>query len=219
MACSSYSTESFASTVLTAPTSLTCAPITSSQIDLSWIDNSTGETGFEIKRSVSTPPDTVIFTTGQNAVVYSDTNLLENTLYYYRIRAYNANSGIYSAYTNICSTSTPIYVPTGNMTSSIFDTGIVNGAAFNSILWKGTQPSGSNVWFQFASSNSADPSNFIGPDGTAATYYQASGPGIAMNISTRYHNNHRYFRYKVYIYPNLSNQSPQITDIIIGYSP
>jgi hypothetical protein len=219
MACSSYSTESFASTILTAPTSLICTPITSSQINLSWIDNSDGETGFEIKRNIFTPPGTVIFTTGRNAVIYNDTNLSENTLYYYRIRAYNANSGIYSEYSNICNASTPIYVPTGNMTSSVFDTGIVNGAAFNSILWKGVQPSGSNVWFQLASSNSTNPSNFIGPDGSSATYYQASGPSIAMNISTRYHNNHRYFRYKVYVYPNLSNESPQITDVIIGYSP
>ena len=219
MACSSYSTEASVSTILTAPTSLTCTAITSSQINLNWVDNSMGETGFEIKRDVSSPPDVVITTTGQNATSSSDMNLSENTTYYYRIRAYNVNSGIYSGYSNICSTSTPIYVPTGNVTSSIFDMGNEKGAAFNSILWKGTQPSGANVLFQFASSNTANPSNFIGPDGTSATYYQASGPNIVMNLSTRYHNNHRYFRYKIYIYPNSSNESPQVTDVVIGYSP
>ena len=219
MACSSYSSEVSVSTILTAPTSLTCTAITSSQINLNWVDNSTGETGFEIKRDVSSPPNVVVFTTGQNATSSSDTNLLENTTYYYRLRAYNANSGIYSGYSNTCSAVTPIYVPTGNITSSIFDMGSSSGAAFNSILWKGTQPSGSNILFQFASSNSANPSNFIGPDGTSATYYQASGPNIVMNLSTRYHNNHRYFRYKIYIYPNTSNESPQVTDVVIGYSP
>lgn len=219
VACSSYSNEASVTTVLVAPTNLICTPISSSQINLSWTDNSTSETGFKIERDISSPPSTVIFTTGQNAVAYSDENLSENTLYYYRVRAYNSASGVYSGYTSICSTSTPIYVPTGNLTSSIFDTGSTNGVAFNSIVWKGTQPSDSHVLFQFASNSTTTSFNFIGPNGTSATYYQASGANMAMNISTRYHNNHRYFRYKVYIYPNLSNQSPQITDIIIGYSP
>jgi titin len=219
LACSSYSNEASATTVLVAPTNLTCTPISSSQINLAWADNSTSETGFTIERNISSPPSTVIFTTGQNAITYSNENLSENTLYYYRIRAYNANSGVYSGYTNICGTSTPIYVPTGNMTSSIFDTSKVGGVAFNNILWKGTQPSDSHVLFHFASSNSTSTFNFIGPDGTSATYYQSSGSNTVMNISTRYHNNHRYFRYKAYIYPNSSNESPQITDIVIGYSP
>lgn len=219
VACSSYSNEASVTTVLVAPTNLTCTPISSSQINLAWTDNSASETGFKIERDTSSPPSTVIFTTGQNAVTYSDENLSENTPYYYRVRAYNANSGVYSDYTSICSTSTPIYVPTGNMTSSIFDTGRVGGVAFNNILWKGTQPSDSHVLFHFASSNSTSTFNFIGPDGTSATYYQSSGSNTAMNISTRYHNNHRYFRYKVYIYPNSSNESPQITDIVMGYSP
>jgi hypothetical protein len=220
VACSSYSNEASVTTVLVAPTNLTCTSISSSQINLTWTDNSTSETGFKIERDISSPPSTVIFTTGQNAITYNDANLSENTLYYYRVRAYNSASGVYSGYTSICSTSTPIYVPTGNMTSSTFDTGKVGGVAFNNILWKGTQPSDSHVLFHFASSNSSTSTfNFIGPDGTSATYYQSSGSNTIMNISTRYHNNHRYFRYKAYIYPNSSNASPQITDIVIGYSP
>jgi hypothetical protein len=218
-ACSSYSNEDDATTVLAAPTNLTCTPVSSSQINLGWIDNSASETGFKIERDMSSPPSTVIATTAQNATSYNNENLSENTTYYYRVRAYNANSGVYSAYTDICSTSTPIYVPTGNMTSSIFDTGFTNGVAFNYLLWKGTQPSGSSVLFHFASSNSTSSLDFIGPSGSSATYYQSSGANTAMDISTRYHNNHRYFQYKVYIYPNESNQSPQITDVVIGFSP
>lgn len=219
LTCSSYSAEAYATTTLAAPTSLTCTPINSSQINLGWADNSVSETGFKIERATSSPPTTVIATTAQNATSYSNEDLYEDTTYYYRVRAYNANSGVYSDYTSICSTSTPIYVPTGNLISSIFDTGFTNGVAFNNILWKGTQPSGSSVLFHFASSNSTTSLSLIGPDGTSATYYQASGSDTAMEISTRYHNNHRYFQYKVYIYPNESNQSPQITDVVIGYSP
>ena len=218
-ACSSYSNEDDATTVLAAPTNLTCTPVSSSQINLGWNDNSASETGFKIERDISSPPSTVIATTAQNATSYNNENLSENTTYYYKVRAYNANSGVYSAYTGICSTSTPIYVPTGNMTSSIFDTGFTNGVAFNYLLWKGTQPSGSSVLFHFASSNSTSSFDFIGPSGSSATYYQSSGANTAMDISTRYHNNHRYFQYKVYIYPNESNQSPQITDVVIGFSP
>jgi len=219
LSCSSYSNEDDATTILAAPTNLTCTPVSSSQINLGWTDNSASETGFKIERDTSSPPSTVIATTAQSATSYNDGNLYENTIYYYRVRAYNANSGVYSEYTDICSTTTPIYVPTGNMTSSIFDSGFTNGVVFNYLLWKGTQPSGSSVLFHFASSNSTSTLSFIGPDGTSVTYYQSSGSNMAMDISARYHNNHRYFQYKVYISPNGSNESPQITDVVIGYSP
>ena len=216
---SSYSNEAYATTTLAAPSNFVATAISSSQIDLSWMDNSTNESGFKIERATTSPPTTEIATVGQNAASYSNTNLAENTTYYYRVRAYNSN--IYSTYSNESSTSTLIYVPHGYLESSTFDSGFTGGVAFINILWKGALPSTSHVRFRFASSNSSTgPWTFLGPDGTETTYYEASGSNVSMPIKTIYHNNHRYFRYRIYLYPTSDNlQSPTVTDVIIGYSP
>jgi len=107
----------------------------------------------------------------------------------------------------------------GSLTSVIFDTQQANGVAFNSIRWKGSLPTSSHVRFQFASSNSTSSFSFIGPDGTSATYYEAAGPDQIIPLSVIYHNNHRYFRYKVYLDPTTDNSTaPTINKIIINYS-
>lgn len=108
----------------------------------------------------------------------------------------------------------------GSLTSVIFDTGRPNGVAFNSIKWKGSLPTSSRVRFQFASSNSTTTWNFIGPDGTVSTYYEAAGPDQFIPISLQYHNNHRYFRYKIYLDPTSDYSSgPTIYRVVITYSP
>lgn len=52
---------------------------------------------------------------------------------------------------------------TGSLLSSIVDTGVSGGAAFNSIMWKGSQPVGTAVKFQFASANQATGVGGTGP--------------------------------------------------------
>lgn len=110
---------------------------------------------------------------------------------------------------------------TGNLTSSIFDTNDADGVALNTIMWQGTLNSG-DVKFHIASSNNSNgPWNFIGPDGTSATYYgSGAGPNIQTEISLSDHNNVRYFRYKIFLDSDASGtQSPQVDDVIISYSP
>jgi len=137
---------------------------------------------------------------------------------------YTYSQGTYSTSSNIAISSSSIelqnYTSSGYLISSTFDTGVAAGAAFNNIMWKGEKPSDSYVRFQFASSNSTSTWTFIGPNGTDATYYEASVSNVAIPITTFYHNNHRYFRYKIYLYPTSDNtQGPTVTDVIIGYSP
>lgn len=111
------------------------------------------------------------------------------------------------------------YGITGTLYSSIFDTGLSQGAALNSIIWHGSQPSGTSVNFQIASSNNSNgPWSYLGPNGTGGTFYSGnSNTSIPINI--RYHNNVRYLRYKILLGSDSSKSlTPQVDDVIINYS-
>jgi hypothetical protein len=70
------------------PSSLSAAAISSSRIDLNWVDNSNNETGFEIWRSTNaTTGFATVGTSAPNTTTYSDTKVAANTTYYYKIRA------------------------------------------------------------------------------------------------------------------------------------
>jgi len=122
----------------------------------------------------------------------------------------------YKVKTGFISTST-----SGYLISSVFDTWTVGGAAINTIMWQGSQPSGTSVKFQIASSNSVSgPWDYKGPDGSASTYYSPTNANIPVQINLTYHNNHRYFRYKIFLYSDTSgSNSPTVTDVIINWSP
>ncbi len=91
-----------------APTALAAAAASASQINLSWTDNSTNETGFKVERaSAAAGPFTQIATT--TAASFSDSGLSEATTYYYRVRATNAAGD--SAYSNTASATTRVTLP------------------------------------------------------------------------------------------------------------
>ena len=108
----------------------------------------------------------------------------------------------------------------GSLTSSIFDTGISNGAGLNSIMWQGNKPSGTEVNFQIASAaTSTGPWDYKGWDGSASSYYAPLDVGVPLQINPAHHNNYRYFRYKIFLYSNQARtQSPRVDDVIINYS-
>ena len=88
---SAYSSERSAITTLNNPTSLIATAVSSSQINLTWTDNSSSETGFKIERSpLDNSHYTEVATVGTNVTAYNDSGLNEGTKYYYRVRAYNA---------------------------------------------------------------------------------------------------------------------------------
>ncbi len=109
---------------------------------------------------------------------------------------------------------------TASLISSVFDTGVASGTAINTILWQGDKPAGTVVKFQISSSNNSEgPWSYFGPDGSDTTYYSPSNMDIPVQINLQYHNNHRYFRYKVFLETNIAHtQSPRIDDIIINWS-
>lgn len=73
-----------------APTNLVATVISSTQINLSWKDNSTTETGFKIERKVGTGNYSVISNGTTDVTVYRDSGLLANTSYTYRVSSFNS---------------------------------------------------------------------------------------------------------------------------------
>lgn len=88
------------------PTDLVATAVSPTRIDLSWTDNGPQEAGFTIERS----PDGVnawnpIGTVASDVTFYSDSEAKPETVYYYRVQAYNDLGA--SAYSNVASATTP----------------------------------------------------------------------------------------------------------------
>jgi chitodextrinase len=88
-----------------APSNLIIEDTACDQIDLAWQDNSGNENGFKIERSSDGVTFGQIDTVGPNVSTYSDTGLAENTLYWYRVRAYNVSGS--SEYSGPAISTTP----------------------------------------------------------------------------------------------------------------
>jgi len=80
-----------------APTSLSGTAGSASQVNLAWTDNASNEDGFKIERCTGNNCTNFaqVATVGANVRTYSNTGLSKNTVYTYRVRAYNSfgNSG------------------------------------------------------------------------------------------------------------------------------
>ena len=79
---------------LDPPTGLTGTTLSSTSIRLDWTVNSATEEGFKIERKLGEDGTYAqIATVGPGTATYTDTGLVANNAYYYRVRAYSAASG------------------------------------------------------------------------------------------------------------------------------
>src|SRR5262249_19153010 len=83
------------------PTNLSATVVSSSEIDLTWKDNSSNEDGFKIERCTGGTCNNFaeIAQVGANVTTYADTGLSPNTQYAYRVRAFNVIGN--SPYSNV----------------------------------------------------------------------------------------------------------------------
>jgi hypothetical protein len=80
----------FGDTPPRTPSRLEAEPYGKGRIDLSWTDESTDELGFKIERRRESENNYIqIATVDENSTTYEDANLSNDTVYFYRIRAYN----------------------------------------------------------------------------------------------------------------------------------
>jgi len=99
---SAYSNVASATTLgPAAPGNLHATAVSKSQVNLTWNDNSTNETGFVLQRSTTGQAYTTVVTTGSNITSYSDTGLSAGTKYYYQIQSFNSDGSSAFASTTV----------------------------------------------------------------------------------------------------------------------
>ena len=86
-------------TIPATPSALSIQSSSQSQVDLSWTDNASNETGFKVERKEGLSGTyTVLAIIPANSISYSDTSVTAGITYIYRLRAYNSAGD--SSYTN-----------------------------------------------------------------------------------------------------------------------
>lgn len=110
------------------PTNLTGNNPASSQIVLTWTDNSTNETGFKIERKTAQTNYTLVGNSNADVTTYTDNTVSNNIPYTYRVYAYNnvGNSLTYSNEFTITSIGIPV-LTTSPITSVGYTSAVSGG--------------------------------------------------------------------------------------------
>lgn len=96
-----------------APTALVATGVSTSSIGLAWTDNASNESGFRVERRTGTSPFVKVAATDADTTTFVDTTGLDaNTIYDYRVYAFNgagasASSNVVSAATSGADTTAP----------------------------------------------------------------------------------------------------------------
>jgi len=168
-------------------------------------------------------------------------NAVGGSTYCFRVTNNGGTTGfVYSQYAKaVIESGLPA---TGTLDSAVFDTytttGALQGPAYNSIMWKGSQ-NGSlgKVQFQLATSDCANGAtdysacstgswSFVGgATCNSAGYYDTTGPEAPVELSCAPagHNNQRYFRYRVRLCSAdcsaSGTASPIVNDVVVNWAP
>jgi hypothetical protein len=185
------------------PSSLAVAVVSSSQLKLTWVDNSGIESGFKIERSLSSGSGfTQIATVGVNVRAYTASGLASGTRYYFRVRAYNAIGN--SPYSNTASGVTKDTIP----------------AAPTSLTATAVSDVQINLGWAQAMPNEDGFRIYRSTDGTNFTQVALVGINATSYANTGLTGNRRYW-YRVYAYNTAGNSAASNTanDITAPQAP
>ena len=108
------------------------------------------------------------------------------------------------------------FTAAGNLISSSKDSNLPVGQIpiWATLSWSTTTPAATTLKFQIAASNAAaGPFNFVGPDGTAATFFSSSG------ASLNQFNGNRYLKYQADLATTNNTATPTLNDVTVCYAP
>jgi hypothetical protein len=158
------------------PQNLNASPVSNTQIDLNWADNSGNETGFELERSTNGTDFTKLADLPANAANYQNTGLTTLTKYWYRIRAKNSIGN--SDYSNVADATTFDVPPSKpeSLTATTISSSQIN------LSWN--DRSTNETGFQLERSTDGTSFNKIADLGSNITTYQNTGLTRRRNIGT-----------------------------------
>ncbi len=162
------------------PSGLTATAVSSSQINLSWTDNSNNESGFKIERCQGAGCTNFgeITQVGAGVTTFNNTGLTASTTYVYRVRAFNAGGD--SGYSNTASATTPAAASIPNAPSNLRTTLIRNRRI--DLAWNDN--SNNETRFELErKTGSGSYSNIANPAANATTY---SNTGLARRTTYTY---------------------------------
>jgi len=135
---SSYSSEVNTTTGVCPPSNLQAIVVSSSQINLSWTDNSNDENGFNVERKTGAGGTySVVYTAPPNTTTWSDTGLSAGTTYCYRVYAISSfgNSDYSNEVNAVGSDKWNLISLTGNPSAREYHTAVWTGTEM--IIWGG----------------------------------------------------------------------------------
>ncbi|HKF21440.1 MAG TPA: Ig-like domain repeat protein [Candidatus Angelobacter sp.] len=106
------------------------------------------------------------------------------------------------------------FPPSGAFVSSVKDANPAPGSTSNwgTLSWVATTPANTNIQFQIAASNSAaGPFNFVGPNGTAGTFF-TNGASLTQ------FNNFRYLKYQATLTTTDSTVTPSLDSVSVCFT-
>jgi hypothetical protein len=107
------------------------------------------------------------------------------------------------------------FAASGNLVSSSRDSNPLAGLTpiWTSLSWSGTVPANTSLQMQVAGSNSnSGPFNFVGPDGTAGTFFTTPPASLSQFYGLRY------LRYKAYLATTDNTRTPTLNDVTLCYN-
>ncbi len=175
-----YAPGTVTNTIPAAPSSLTGSAASSSQINLTWVDNSSNEIGFKLERKTGTGAYAQIATVGAGVTAYNNSALTASTTYTYRVRATNATGD--SGYSNETSATTSSVNTSNRDAYSVLEAESFN-AQSGATIEAGDGGSVANL----ASSSSYIVLNAVnfGTTGASSVEFRTNTPGFGTNLQIR----------------------------------
>ncbi|TAN33170.1 LamG domain-containing protein, partial [Patescibacteria group bacterium] len=132
----------------------------------------------------------------------------------------SAGAMVQLAYISPTSTTSTYSTGTSTLISSIFDAGDATNVVSNIKWTTTTQPSGTAILFQLRTASTSalvDLATFVGPDGTANTYF--TDPTGAQNTTTTMRDgaNDRFFQYKAILTTTNALNTPTLDRVQVTY--